>query len=74
MSSERFDEAAGILTRAQERIDPILNADQRGRLQRMRDEPRRRLQEWFNIPEPQELGTIVEALARCLSYWFRWLI
>ena len=47
-------ETDGILTRAQDRIDPILNADQRARLRRMREERKRRLQEWFNLPEPQK--------------------
>jgi hypothetical protein len=39
-----------ILARAQTRIDPELTADQRQRLQKMRDARKRRLQEWLNIP------------------------
>jgi hypothetical protein len=50
MSSERFDE---VVCLRRDRIDPILNADQRARLRRMREERQRRLQEWFNVPEPQ---------------------
>jgi hypothetical protein len=40
-----------ILTRAQARIDPELTAEQRQRLQKMREARKRRLQEWLNIPE-----------------------
>lgn len=40
-----------ILARAQARIDPELTAEQRQRLQKMREARKRRLQEWLNIPE-----------------------
>jgi hypothetical protein len=40
-----------IMARAQARIDPELTADQRKRLQKMRDARKRRLQEWLNISE-----------------------
>ena len=40
-------------TRAQDRVDPILTPKQREQLHRMREERRRRLREWFNVPEPQ---------------------
>jgi len=46
-------ETEGILTRAQDRVDPILTPKQRDQLHRMREERRRRLREWFNVPEPQ---------------------
>jgi len=46
-------EADGILSRAQERMNPQLTPDQRAQLQRMREEHKRRLEEWLNLPEPQ---------------------
>ena len=47
-------ETDGILSRAQDRLNPVLAADRRERLQQMREEYKRQQQELSNIPERQD--------------------
>src|SRR5437762_8772246 len=45
-------EIGGILDRAQDRMNPILQPDQRQRLQQMVEERKQYLEQWFNVSEP----------------------
>ena len=45
-------EIEGILDRAQDRMNPILQPDQQQRLRQMAEERKRYLEQWFNMPEP----------------------
>ncbi len=47
-------ETDGILSRVQDRLNPVLAADQRERLQQMREEYEKQQQELSNIPERQD--------------------
>lgn len=49
-----LQETEKILSRAQQRIEPELDAKQRIRLQKMREARKRRLQDWLNIPERRQ--------------------
>ena len=45
-------EIDGILDRAEDRINPILQLDQQQRLRQMVEERKQYLVQWFNVPEP----------------------
>ena len=46
-------ETDGILDRAQDRMSPILQPDQRGKLQKLIEERKRRIEQWFIAPDTQ---------------------
>jgi len=46
-------ETNGILDRAQDRMSPILQPDQRGKLQKLIEERKRRIEQWFIAPDTQ---------------------
>lgn len=43
-------ETNGILDRAQDRMSPILQPDQRAKLQKLIEERERRIEQWFTLP------------------------
>jgi len=45
-------EIDGILDRAEDRMNPILQLDQQQRLRQMVEERKQYLVQWFNVPEP----------------------
>ena len=45
-------EIDGILDRAQDRMNPILQPDQQQRLRQMVEERKQHLKQWLNAPEP----------------------
>ena len=47
-------EIEGILSRGQGRMNPILEPDQRARLQQMLEDRKQRLEQSFNVPEPHD--------------------
>ena len=47
-------ETDGILSRAKDRIDPILTPDQRPQLQQIVEERQRRVRQWLNVPEAHD--------------------
>jgi hypothetical protein len=46
-------ETEGILSRGQDRMNPILEPEQRERLQEITEEHKRRVRQWLDLGEPQ---------------------